>query len=177
MRAKAAAKAMAKTVNEKERSLAARIALLIATVGGLGSFPVAPGTVGAGVGVGVVVLVGQLLATSALARMLLAAAAVGIFFLGVWTSGIAERELATEDPGCVIIDEVSGQIIAFLVHPVASWSWLIGGFLLFRFFDVLKPFPARRAEHLPRGWGIMTDDVLAGAYSALALFLIGFAVR
>jgi phosphatidylglycerophosphatase A len=149
----------------------------IATLGPVGAFPYAPGTLGAAVGVAVVALVHSLPLGPTGVRFAMAALAAGIYGLGVWSAGRAEEAMGVTDPGPVVIDEVVGQMIAFLSQPTVGWKSLLGGFLLFRFFDILKPFPARRSEHLPRGWGIMTDDVVAGIYSGLALFLLGFAVR
>lgn len=149
----------------------------IATVGPVGRFPVAPGTAGSVVGVVVAALIGRLPLGRMALWATLAGASVLLYFVGVWAAGGAERAFESVDPGPVVIDEVVGQMVTFLVRPAAGWAWLIGGFLLFRFFDVLKPFPARRSEHLPGGWGIMTDDVAAGVYSAAALFLLGLAMR
>jgi phosphatidylglycerophosphatase A len=102
---------------------------------------------------------------------------VSIFVIGVWAASRAERFFGRTDPGHVVIDEVAGQVITFLAQPQASWKWLLAGFVLFRFFDVVKPFPARRAERLPAGWGIMTDDVLAGLYSLAALVVLGHLLK
>jgi len=77
----------------------------------------------------------------------------------------------------VVIDEVAGQLIPFLAVPPSSWKWALAAFALFRFFDVLKPFPARRAERLPGGWGIMTDDVVAGVYALASLLILGSVIR
>ncbi len=173
MEEKATPSPKTETVNEKGHAVAVRIA----TLGRLGSFPLASGTVGAAIGLLAAVLLGRLPFGPRENHILFGAAVAAVFFVGVWASGRAEKELQTEDPSSVIIDEVAGQMITFLVNPALSWGWLIAGFLLFRFFDVLKPFPARRAEHLGGGWGIMADDAMAGAYSLLALFLLGFAVR
>lgn len=148
----------------------------IATLGPIGFFPRAPGTWGAAVGVMVVVLIHRFFPGSR-SLAALGGAAAAIYGLGVGAAGAAEKNLGAKDPGPVVIDEVAGQMVALLFQPMPGWKWLLAGFLLFRFFDVLKPFPARRAEHLPRGWGIMTDDVVAGAYSALAMFLLGLAIR
>jgi phosphatidylglycerophosphatase A len=108
---------------------------------------------------------------------ILAVAAVGIFFLGVWAASGAEKYFGRVDPGHVVIDEVVGQLLTFLARPDASWKWLVAGFVLFRIFDVVKPFPARQAERLPRGWGIMTDDVVAGLYSLAAVLILGYALK
>jgi phosphatidylglycerophosphatase A len=155
----------------------AGFAVRFATLGPVGAIPYAPGTLGAAAGVCVVALVHGLHLNPSGLRAALAALVAGIYGLGVWSAGRAEKKMGTVDPGPVVIDEVVGQMIAFLFQSNLGWKSLLSGFLLFRFFDILKPFPAGRFEHLPGGWGIMTDDVVAGIYSALALFLLGFAVR
>jgi phosphatidylglycerophosphatase A len=73
----------------------------------------------------------------------------------------------------VVIDEVVGQMITFLATPRVTWKGLLAGFILFRAFDIVKPFPARRAERFPGGWGIMLDDVVAGLYSLVVLVILG----
>ncbi|MFB3920319.1 MAG: phosphatidylglycerophosphatase A [Terriglobia bacterium] len=139
-------------------------AVWIATLGGIGYCPVAPGTAGSLAGVVLVVAIGRTPLAQPWRSAFLAVAAFGVFVLGVWAAGGAERHFGRVDPGQVVIDEVVGQLLTFLLWPSASWKWLIAGFVLFRIFDIIKPFPARRAERLPGGWGIMTDDVVAGAY-------------
>ena len=112
--------------------------------------------------------------------------------LGVWASDRSARYLGAKDPQVIVIDEVSGQMIpllfvaastqgyivemsnfrdGFLWRGNANWKYLLLGFILFRVFDIWKPFPARQAESLPGGWGIMTDDWVAGIYAALGLWL------
>jgi phosphatidylglycerophosphatase A len=152
-------------------------AVWIATCGGVGYFPVAPGTAGSAVGVVLVVALGRLPVGPAWRLVPLGAAAVVVFFLGVWSAGHAERFFNRVDPRFVVIDEVAGQMITFLARPDASWKWLLAGFVLFRLFDVLKPFPAGRAERLPGGWGIMTDDVVAGGYALVALLVLEIFLR
>ncbi len=92
-----------------------------------------------------------------------------------WACGRREKRkssLAASDPGQVVIDEVVGQMLTFLLVPHATWKWLLGGFLLFRAFDIVKPFPARQAERIPRGWGIMIDDAVAGLYALAVLTVL-----
>jgi phosphatidylglycerophosphatase A len=108
---------------------------------------------------------------------MVAATAGIVFAVGIWTAGEAEEFFGSKDPGPVVIDEIAGQIITLLARPDASWRWLLAGFVLFRLMDVVKPFPARRAEHLPGGWGIMTDDVAAGLYSLGGLLLLRFVIK
>lgn len=144
----------------------------MATCAGIGYFPLAPGTVGSLLAVGLVAALARLPMAVPGLRAELAAAAAVIFGLGVWAAGRAEESFGRTDPGEVVIDEVVGQIVTFLGRPQVSWRWLLAGFLLFRLFDVIKPFPARRAEKLHGGWGIMLDDVAAGVYSLAALWLL-----
>jgi phosphatidylglycerophosphatase A len=95
--------------------------------------------------------------------------AAAVFLPGVWAAGEVARQRGVEDPGLIVIDEVVGQWVA--LAGAARFSWMEAGaaFLLFRAFDIVKPWPVRAAERLPGGWGIMADDVLAGAYAALVL--------
>jgi phosphatidylglycerophosphatase A len=92
---------------------------------------------------------------------------IGIFLtlaLGIPAATIVERESGGHDPQFVVIDEVAGQWIALLFCPV-DWYHSLIAFVLFRLFDIVKPFPARRLERLPGGWGIVFDDVAAGLYA------------
>ncbi|MGH9353946.1 MAG: phosphatidylglycerophosphatase A family protein [Terriglobia bacterium] len=157
--------------------LRAGAAVRLATVGPVGHFPIAPGTAGSVVGVILTILIRRLLLARWEFSGVMAAAIIVIFAAGVWAAAKAEQFYGETDPGSVVVDEVAGQMVVFLFHAAAGWLALLAGFILFRFFDVLKPFPARRSEHLPGGWGIMTDDLIAGAYGAAALFLVGFAIR
>ena len=96
--------------------------------------------------------------------------------IGVWAANRVEADSKIVDPSFVVIDEVAGQLITLFLIPF-SWIYLLAGFLLFRAFDILKPFPARRAEELPGGWGIMLDDIFAGIYANLFLQLTVFLVE
>ena len=84
--------------------------------------------------------------------------------LGVPAATLVERESGRTDPGFVVIDEVAGQWIALLGSP-ADWRHGVIALVLFRLFDITKPFPVRRLERLPGGWGIVFDDVAAGLYA------------
>jgi phosphatidylglycerophosphatase A len=95
--------------------------------------------------------------------LLLAAIALSLVF-GIPAATIAERESGIEDPGFVVIDEVAGQWIA-LIGCSARWHHALIALILFRLFDITKPFPVRQMENLPRGWGIVFDDVAAGLYA------------
>lgn len=99
----------------------------------------------------------------ALLAILIAGIALSVAF-GVPAATIAARESGRHDPGFVVIDEVAGQWIALLGSP-ADWRHGLIALILFRLFDITKPFPARQLERLPEGWGIVFDDVAAGLYA------------
>lgn len=157
----------------KSQELNSGPAVWIATCAGAGYFPFAPGTAGSAVGLLVVVLLGLIHFAPPWPSVILMVLAGSMFGLGVWAAGIAEKFFKRVDPGPVVIDEVVGQFITFLWRPHAPWKLLIAGFVLFRVFDILKPFPAGRAEHAPGGWGIMLDDVVAGVYALGGVILLG----
>ena len=94
-----------------------------------------------------------------------AATALLVTAVGVWASGRVERRLGIKDPQIVCVDEVAGVLVTWIAAP-PTWRALIVGGLLFRLFDQIKPWPARAAEKLPGGWGVMLDDVAAGAWGA-----------
>jgi len=95
-----------------------------------------------------------------------------LFVVGVLTSGSAEKIFDKPDPGCIVIDEVMGMFVALTLAPDHPVAWILG-FLLFRFFDVLKPFPVSWLDtNLHGGIGIMMDDVMAGIYALICLQLI-----
>ncbi len=99
-------------------------------------------------------------------------AIVVVASLGVIASHRAAAYARVKDPQWIVIDEVSGQLITyFIFSPVLLLNWKSGllGFILFRLFDIWKPFPARQLENLPGGWGIMADDWMAGMYAAIVL--------
>ena len=135
------------------------LAVLVATGVYVGYVPVAPGTAGS--------LLGLILVTTAQAVgpwWVEVGWLVAAVFIGVWSASVAERHFERKDPGPIVIDEVVGMGITLLGIPV-SWPGVVVGFLAFRFFDVVKPFPARAAERLPGGLGVVTDDVVAALYA------------
>lgn len=159
---------------EKNRRPLDRIAYALATGFGAGFVPIAPGTVGAAEGVGIYLLIAALHLTAATSTLVFVAANIVVFAVGVWASNRACQMTGLKDPRLAVIDEVSGQLIAFT--PLALWQWfsipaIIIGFLLFRVFDIFKPYPIRKLELLPSGLGVMADDVLAGIYAAVLLWL------
>ena len=155
----------------ESKSARPRLALFIATGLGLGYLPKAPGTWGSLLGVAL-----ALAASLSLSFLpLLIALILVVAAAGVWAAGRVSVHLGKKDPQMVVIDEVAGQLIAFLaiagVSGPVHWKYLLTGFLLFRLFDIWKPFPIRRAESLPGGLGIMADDWLAGIYATVILAL------
>jgi phosphatidylglycerophosphatase A len=173
-----------------KKSLGDYFALGFATWG-VGYMPGAPGTFGSAVGVGIYLLLRaatlqivnlfvpdyhltyELIEIFRVAFLLLAI--ICITATGIWAATRAEKLFGRKDPGRVIIDEIAGQLITFLFIPLAvgiKWWVLAFGFLLFRLFDIWKPYPIRRLEALESGLGIMADDVLAGIYAATTLTLL-----
>ena len=136
---------------------------LASTFFGAGYFPVAPGTFASLEAALIYGFAARRLAP--LPDLLLLAAVV---LVGTAAADSFARTLNEKDPRPVVIDEIVGQGAALFLCP-AGWPWIAGGFFLFRVFDVLKPWPIRRLERLPGGWGIMADDVLAGVFTALVL--------
>jgi phosphatidylglycerophosphatase A len=200
-----------------------RFALFIATAGGLGYLPIAPGTWGSLGGLLLVVLpfwvvLGTVVGPTLLWKILTSDGvmfsassapsnsvdrvfilqcmiALALVAIGTWSAGRAATFWNIKDPRQVVIDEVSGQQLTLLIgcalplwggrapagpsefplgeiswnNPL-NWKYLLLGFILFRAFDIWKPFPARQAESLPGGWGIMADDWIAGVYAAIGLW-------
>lgn len=161
------------------------LSLFFATAGGAGYLPAVPGTWGSLVGLAFYWILGRLLNghealdvywrgtyyvqdTSVIAFLI----AIIIAAIGVFVASRVARFADKKDPQIVVIDEVSGQFITYLfaLAPL-NWKYLLLGFILFRGFDVWKPFPARQAEALPSGWGIMADDWIAGIYAAIGLWI------
>jgi phosphatidylglycerophosphatase A len=144
------------------------LALSIATCG-VGYLPLAPGTFGSVVGVAIFLLLVQ--------RVSPVVIVVSIFlitFAGIWAASRTEELSGRKDPGKVVVDEVAGQMIALLpltVYAVTPLAVMIS-FVLFRFFDIVKPYPAGRLEGLKGGFGIMCDDLVAGAYAAMIASVI-----
>jgi len=156
-------------------SLGDRLAWWIATGGGSGLAPIAPGTVGAFLGV--VLFVGSAFVGRALGMRTLEWVMVGILLgIGLWASSRACRSFERADPPQIVIDEIVGQYLALAVAFEAggegpSWSVIGVSFILFRLFDIWKPYPIRRVERWASGVGIMADDVLAGGYAGLAAYV------
>lgn len=143
-----------------------RLAVFVATAAYCGYAPVAPGTFGSAAG-----LVLYLLVWFTKSRVVEAALIAIVFAIGIWSATHAERYFGGVDPGPVVIDEVLGMLVTLAFIPVGL-SGAIAGFVIFRVFDVLKPWPANRLEQLHSGAGIIADDAMAGVYSNLCLRLL-----
>jgi phosphatidylglycerophosphatase A len=135
----------------------------LATWFGCGRAPFAPGTMGA---LGALPLY---FAAAGAGRVGVVAAAIVTTFVGVWAAGAVARDLGTHDPQVVVIDEVAGMLITLIPVARASVGSIVLGFVLFRVLDAGKPGPIRWLERLPGGWGIVLDDVGAGAIAAVTL--------
>ena len=131
--------------------------------------PLAPGTFGSLVGVGIFLLLARAISGNALVVVVLVSIVV-VTFAGIWAATRTEQLSGRKDPGKVVVDEVAGQFIAlFPLTLFARWSTVavIVSFILFRFFDIVKPYPANRLQDLNGGAGVMLDDLVAGVYGAV----------
>jgi len=157
--------------NQESHTLVQRFALLLATGGGAGYAPVAPGTFGSAVGVLVY------LPLSGLGLGLFSITVLALLFLGIWAADVAEIVFTRKDDGRIVIDEIVGQLLTLAplvaLAPRAelrSPLWLVTGFVLFRCLDIWKPGPIRWAErHFRGGAGVMLDDVVAGLLAGIVL--------
>jgi phosphatidylglycerophosphatase A len=148
-----------------------RLADAISTWFGCGYAPKAPGTAGSAAAIALAILIEHYTASKPGWFALLALA---ISVPGIWAAGVTARRRNLKDPGIVVVDEVAGQWLALGAARVLNWKSYLAAFLLFRLFDIWKPPPARQAESLPGGLGIVADDLIAGAYAALVLWLLGW---
>ena len=139
------------------RSITDRLALVVATVGGVGYSPVAPGTAGSLVAVAILWL-------APFSRFGLIAYFIVVTLVGVWAAHRAEGLIGGKDPGAIVIDEVAGMTLSVLALPLTP-AVLVIAFVLFRVFDVVKPPPARGSQSLRGGVGVVVDDLIAGLYT------------
>ena len=171
--------------SKTRHSLKDYLALAIATCG-VGYLPLAPGTWGSLLAVifyGFLhgewfpqtdLPAGAFLISFLLVQLVIVAT---VTVIGTWAASRTERLLKIKDPGRVVIDEVAGQLIALMAVPGGQWRladamMLWAAFILFRLFDIVKPYPARKLEGMRGGVGIMADDLVAGLYAFLGVMLI-----
>ena len=146
----------------------------IATFGGVGLFPIAPGTIGSIAGLGVLWAISFYSSDSY--QILLQLLFLIIFIpIGVIASSAYEKYFGKIDPKEVVVDEVVGIIITLFALPF-TWINIIAGFILFRFFDIVKPFPIGKLQNIKGGWGIMADDIAAGIVSVAILRVLIFLI-
>ncbi len=151
-------------------TLTDRLALLWGTGFGTGYSPVVSGTVGTLVGIPLYLLLHRVTFVpcgTAVGLALYLTVTALLFLAGVAAATRLEKRFRRKDPGQVVADEVVGYLVATCAIAPSLASVVIT-FVLFRIFDIVKPFPARRSERLPGGWGIMVDDLWAGLYANLA---------
>jgi phosphatidylglycerophosphatase A len=147
-----------------------RTAVLIATWFGCGYWPAGPGT--AGSLAALLIAVGLEMAW-AIPAWVFAVISLAALAPAIWSAGVAARVIGKKDPGLVVVDEVIGQWVTLAGATALNWKSYLSAFVLFRLFDMWKPWPARRLESLPSGTGIVADDVMAGIYGALVLYVAG----
>ncbi|MEX0502393.1 phosphatidylglycerophosphatase A [Alphaproteobacteria bacterium LSUCC0719] len=141
----------------------------LATVGPVGRLRPAPGSWGSAAALVIAAVLAQF------AGWTLEIATLVICVLGVRAAEIYDRESGSKDASEIVIDEVAGQWITLLAVPL-DWRWWIAAFIAFRLFDILKPGPVRLAERLPGGYGVMADDIVAGALAAVCLLILQWAL-
>lgn len=142
-----------------------RAALWVATGFGAGKAPIAPGTVGT------LLAIPLFWILSVLPPFAYAVVVLVLFLVGGWICQIAEEDLGEHDAPAIVWDEIVGFLITMFLAP-EGWRWLVIGFLLFRLFDIWKPFPIRAMERLEGGFGIMADDAVAGIFACLVMQLL-----
>jgi phosphatidylglycerophosphatase A len=160
---------------------------LAVTTFGVGYLPLAPGTFGSMVGVLIYLGARQIETNSTIyfsargwqeaqitAWIHVVAAILFLLFclLGIWAATRATKLFKHKDPQQAVVDEVIGQLLTFLFVPFdVSWKYILAGFLLFRLFDIWKPYPIDSLQNLPAGIGVCADDILAGVYAGAILSL------
>lgn len=138
---------------------------IISTFFGVGYFPVAPGTL-----TSFAIILAYKYYLFSLSWPLYLAVLSLLFFIGVYTSTQYSSESKKKDPRKIVIDEACGQLLV-LFRMSDAWFPLILSFVLFRMFDILKPFPIKKVENFPKGWGIMLDDAVAAIYAGVIVNL------
>jgi phosphatidylglycerophosphatase A len=151
--------------------MSSKLGVVIGTWFGCGYAPVAPGTAGSAAALVAAIVLRRYAGFVWWSFALLAA--IG-FAPAVWAAGVTARRVQLKDPHIVVVDEVIGQWVAVAGARAFNWKSYLAAFALFRLFDVWKPPPVRQLEALPEGLGIVADDVMAGIYAALVLFLAGW---
>jgi phosphatidylglycerophosphatase A len=150
--------------------LSALFAMGLATWFGCGYFPWGPGTIGSLAAIAIAFVLHSTLDSG---RIIFLVLILLLVLPAIWASTQTERLAAQEDPGMVVVDEVLGQWVTLLGATALNWKSFLAAFILFRLFDIWKPWPVRNFERLPEGTGIVADDLAAGIYGALILYIGG----
>ena len=178
---------MKSTVEKRKPSGLLDYLALALTTFGVGYIPGAPGTYGSLIAVGIYFLIRNCVVefSGAQPSLILSfgylnavlAVALGVFILvGIWASERAISLLGDSDPSEAVVDELMGQFVTFLFIPFTlGWPFVLAGFLLFRLFDIWKPYPIDSLQELPGGLGICADDIVAGVYAGICL-AVGYAI-
>jgi phosphatidylglycerophosphatase A len=162
---------------------------LAVTTFGVGYFPLAPGTWGSIVGVLIYLGAGFIDAvwrhhwsvehnlnpdqTAAVSHIFMSVVFLIFCLAGIWAASRSTELFGNTDPSQAVVDEVIGQLITFSFVPfTTSWKLILAGFLLFRLFDIWKPYPIDSLQHLPAGLGVCADDILAGVYAGICLSFV-----
>lgn len=156
----------------QRRALLTHIDGWIATGFGAGLFQKAPGTFGS-----LVALLPWWFLLRGLPIVWYAIVLIGALAIGIWACEVAGKRLGVDDSSALVWDEFTGQWIALCAAPLA-WPWVIAGFVLFRLFDIWKPWPVRVVDrHVHGGLGVMLDDVLAGIYALIVMRIAALYLR
>ncbi|MFN2501576.1 MAG: phosphatidylglycerophosphatase A [Pyrinomonadaceae bacterium] len=182
---------MKQSVARRKPENSADYLALALTTWGVGYIPGAPGTYGSGIAVIIYLAFSSLdanigiflldhrysLAQASYLIWALNALLLSTFVLiGIWASGRSVPLLGNSDPHSAVVDEVMGQLVTFCFVPFGlNWPFILAGFLLFRLFDIWKPYPIDDLQVLPGGIGICGDDIIAGVYAGICL-AIGYAI-
>lgn len=167
---------MKQSVEKRKPSGIADYFSLAFTTFGVGYIPGAPGTYGSAIGVAIylgiewISLGYRTQLSEAILHATFTAGLVLFVLTGIWASSRSIELLGNSDPSEAVVDEVMGQLITFLFIPFGlTWPFILAGFMLFRVFDIIKPYPANALENLPGGLGICADDIVAGVYAGMCL--------
>ncbi len=148
-----------------------RLALTIGTWFGCGYWPWGPGTAGS---LAALLIAFAMHSWWGAGRIAIGLLALALLVPGIWAAGRTAIIKGRKDPGLVVVDEVLGLWVTLLGAPVLNWKSWLAAFVLFRIFDIVKPWPVRQLEQLPGGAGIVMDDIAAGLYGALVLIFAGW---
>lgn len=175
---------MKQSVEKRKPSGIVDYLALALTTWGVGYLPLAPGTYGSAIAVGAYIGIQRIAssiethtpASDAWIHSAIAVSLAVFILVGIWASGRSVALLGNSDPPEAVVDELMGQFITFLFIPFGlGWPFILAGFLLFRLFDIWKPYPIDDLQVLPGGIGVCADDIVAGVYAGICL-AVGYAV-